>query len=60
MGVEGFGLEGLVLEGLVLEGLGVEGLVFHGLGFVGLVVCDGSCVLSLLIGLEWLRNGSRK
>jgi len=28
--------------------------------FVGLVVCDGSCVLSSLIGLGWLRNGSRK
>ncbi len=28
--------------------------------FVGLVVCDGSCVLYVLIGLDVLRNGSRK
>jgi len=28
--------------------------------FVGLVVCDGSRELSVLIGLDWLRRGSRK
>ncbi len=28
--------------------------------FVGLVVCDGSCVLYVLNGLDVLRNGSRK